>query len=125
VLRARQRPRRGPLAYRRSAAVLAAQINATAQPRPCFPRLATAGVTRVRDRSCSGAPRGPVIVPAEPMPGPPGGRVTSPTRRNRTRPVSRSSPVTSLRGRDSMIVAEDRTNVKEYIQRPVAIGAVQ
>ncbi len=35
----------------------------------------------------------PVIVPAGPMPRPPGSGVTSPARRNRTRPISRLSPV--------------------------------
>src|ERR1700722_3119090 len=34
----------------------------------------------------SGAPRGPVIMPAEAMPEPPGSKVTSPARRNRIRP---------------------------------------
>jgi hypothetical protein len=34
----------------------------------------------------SGAPRRPVIMPAEAMPGPPGSKVTSPARRNRIHP---------------------------------------
>jgi len=43
ALRARQRPQRRPLASRRSTAALATQMNATAQPRPCFLRLACGG----------------------------------------------------------------------------------
>jgi hypothetical protein len=41
----------------------------------------------------SEAPRRPVVMPADPMPGPPGSGVTSPARRNRTRPINRLSPV--------------------------------
>jgi len=88
---------RSPLASRRSTAALARQLNATAQPRPRF--------TRARGRRCyprrhsrlSEAPRAPVVMPAGSMPGPPGSGVTSPARRNRTRPIARLSPVDALR----------------------------
>ena len=59
--------------------------------------LHAAGVTRRTLSQSSEAPRGPVLVPAETMPEPPGSGVTSPARGNRTRPVNRPSPVTSLR----------------------------
>jgi hypothetical protein len=97
VPRARQRAERSPLAFRRSTAVLATQLNAMAQPRPCFLGLATAGVTLRSLSQSSGAPRAPVLMPEETMPGPPGSRVTSPARRHRTRPVRRPSPATPLR----------------------------
>ena len=84
--------RRG-LASRRSTAALAAQINATAQPRPRFLGRTAPGVSRQPLSQSSETPRAPVLVPAETMPGPPGSRVTSPTRRNRTRPTDRLSPV--------------------------------
>ena len=95
--RMRQRAHRSPLASRRSTAALARQLNATAQPRPRF--------TRARGRRCyprrhsrlSEAPRAPVVMPAGSMPGPPGSGVTSPARRNRTRPIARLSPVDALR----------------------------
>ena len=47
----------------------------------------------------SDAPRAPVVMPAGSMPGPPGSGVTSPARGNRTRPISRLSPVTPRRAR--------------------------
>jgi len=59
-----------------------------------------AGVTHTIERTHSDAPRAPVIMPAGSMPRPPGSGVTKPARRNRTRPISRLSPVTSLHGRD-------------------------
>ena len=60
--------------------------------------------------SClSGAPRAPVFVPAGTMPGPPGSRVTSPARRNRTRSIDRLSPATSLHGRADFSVTETET----------------
>jgi hypothetical protein len=52
-----------------------------------------AGVTHTIERTHSDAPRAPVIVPAGSMPRPPGSGVTNPARRNRTRPISRLSPV--------------------------------
>jgi hypothetical protein len=51
------------------------------------------GVTFAMNRGYSDAPRAPVIMPAGSMPGPPGSGVTSPARRNRTRPINRLSPV--------------------------------
>ena len=84
--------RRG-LASRRSTAALAAQINATAQPRPRFLGRTAPGVSRQPLSQSSETPRAPVLVPAETMPGPPGSGVTSPARRNRTRPTDRLSPV--------------------------------
>src|SRR5208282_322384 len=51
------------------------------------------GVTFAMARACSDAPRAPVIMPAGSMPKPPGSGVTSPARRNRTRPIARLSPV--------------------------------
>jgi len=69
------------------------RANAPTQPRPCFAR--TRGCRRYRHRQSrlSGAPRAPVVVPAGTMPKPPGSEVTSPARRNRTRPIQRLSPV--------------------------------
>jgi len=93
VLRMRQRSQRRPLAFRRSTAALAAQINATAQPRPRFARLS--GRRRYLrhkprlQRCTSRAGR----YAGGSMPGPPGSGVTSPARRNRTRPIARLSPV--------------------------------
>jgi hypothetical protein len=60
-------------------------------------RRENAGVTRIITSACSGAPRTPVVMPEGTIPGPPGSGVTSPARRNRTRPVSRPSPATPLR----------------------------
>jgi len=74
--------------------------------------LRAAGVSRRALSQSSEAPRRPVIMPADPMPGPPGSGVTSPARGNRSRPVSRLSPVTTLRGRDSAYVTGKETNVK-------------
>src|ERR1700733_12771191 len=53
-------------------------------------------------------------MPAGTMPGPPESEVTSPARRNRTRPVSRLSPATPLTGArfDGWDVTERETNVK-------------
>jgi hypothetical protein len=89
VLRARQRSHRRPLAFRRSTAALATQINAMAQPRPCFLGRTDVGRYPPPLSQSSEAPRGPVIMPADPMPRPPGSGVTSPARRNRTRSVFR------------------------------------
>jgi hypothetical protein len=102
----------GALASRRSTAVLAAQINATAQPRPRFAR--TGGHRRYphhrtrlqRCTSRAGHKAG------RSMPKPPGSGVTNPARRNRTRSVSRPSPVTSLRERDETMTFERRRKVK-------------
>jgi len=46
------------------------------------------------------------------MPGPPGSGVTSPARRNRTRPINRLSPVTPLDGQDVRLITEMGTIVK-------------
>jgi len=46
----------------------------------------------------SQAPDTPTVVSAGSLPGPPGSGVTSPARRNRSRPISRLSPVTPLMG---------------------------
>jgi hypothetical protein len=82
--------RRG-LASRRSTAALATQINAMAQSRPVSWDVRAAGITRSPLSQSSEAPRRPVIMPADAMPGPPGSGVTSPARRNRTRSTSRMS----------------------------------
>ena len=75
--RVRARPQRRTLASRRSTAVFAAQINATAKLRATFP-----GTCARQSAACcpnpAEAPRGPVIVPAEMMPEPPGDRVRIP-----------------------------------------------
>jgi hypothetical protein len=62
--------------------------------------LRTPGVTRRTLSQSSEAPRAPVIVPAELMPRPPGSVVTNRARGNRTRSVSRPSPVTPFTERD-------------------------
>jgi hypothetical protein len=93
VCSARKRPQRGPLASRRSTAALATQINAMAQPRPRFARNRMrrrylrfeSRLQRCTSRSGHSAGRS--------MPKPPGSGVTKPARRNRTRSVSRPSPV--------------------------------
>jgi hypothetical protein len=54
-------------------------------------------------------------MPADSIPGPPGSGVTSPARRNRTRPINRLPPVTSLDGRDFGNVTNTGTNVKAYV----------
>jgi hypothetical protein len=54
---------------------------------------AMAGIVRHALSQSSGAPRGPVVVPAEAMPGPPGSGVTSPARGNRACSINRPSPV--------------------------------
>jgi len=46
----------------------------------------------------SQAPGTPTLVSRGSIPGPPGSRVTSPARRNRSHPISRLSPVTPLKG---------------------------
>src|SRR5580692_5992938 len=72
-----------------------------------------AGVTRTTERSYSDAPRTPVIVPAGPMPGPPGSGVTKPARRNRTRSVSRYvSRPRPFDERDDTMTFERRCKVK-------------
>jgi hypothetical protein len=104
---ARHTPKRYRLTVLRARSPLGAPLRYL--PRKSMPRLGPGrasceregtGVTRTTERSYSDAPRAPVIVPAGPMPRPPGSEITSPARRNRTRPVSRPSPVTSLHGRD-------------------------
>jgi hypothetical protein len=90
-------------------------------PRKSMPRLSPGrasreregtGVTRTIDRAYSDAPRTPVIMPAGRCPEPPGSGVTKPARRNRTRSVSRPSPVTSLRERDETMTFERQRKVK-------------
>ncbi len=73
--------------------LLSQRPNAATQPRPCFAR--TRGCRRYprRQSRLSGAPRAPLVMPAGTMPKPPGSGVTSPARRNRTRPIHRLSPV--------------------------------
>ena len=105
VLRARS-PLGAPLA------VLAAQINATAQPRPRFARTGgyrcyphhRSRLQRCTSRTGHNAGRS--------MPKPPGSGVTKPARRNRTRSVSRPSPVTSLCERVHMMTFERQRKVK-------------
>jgi len=102
MLRARKRSQRGPLASRRSTAVLAAQINATAQPRPRFARnTMRRRYLRFESRSQRCTSRAGHSA-GRSMPKPPGSGVTNSARRNRTRSVSRPSPVTSLRERDAV-----------------------
>ena len=86
--------RDSPLASRRSTAALATQINAMAQPRPRFPRLAPrAGVTRrtlsqsQRCTSHAGHSAGRRDAQAARE------RGYKPRPRNRTRPIGRLSPV--------------------------------
>jgi hypothetical protein len=74
------------------------------------------GVTSAMHRGYSEAPRGPVVVPAEAMPEPPGSGVTSPARENRTRPVNRPSPVTSLKRASDADITEMVTNVKACLR---------
>jgi len=72
---------------------LSRRPNASTQPRPRFTRTRGCGRYPHRHSRLSGAPRAPVVMPAGTMPGPPGSGVTSPARRNRTRPINRLSPV--------------------------------
>ena len=102
--RARRRPQRGPLASRRSTAALVAATERFDSAQAVLHAIKT---RRHSLRFCSrlsGAPRAPVVVPAGPMPGPPGSGVTSPARRNRTRSINRLSPV------DDPEVSEIRRN---------------
>jgi len=64
----------------------------TAQPRPCFLGRATRGVTRDTLSQSSDAPRGPVVMPAEAMPGPPGAGLQAPPA-GTAPPIARLSPV--------------------------------
>jgi hypothetical protein len=114
MLKHPRRIRRG-LVSRRSTAALATQINAMAQPGPCFLGRAASGRYSPPLSQSSEAPRGPVVMPADAIPGPPGSGVTSPARRNRTRPINRLSPVTSLDGRDFGKVTNTGTNVKAAV----------
>ncbi len=72
---------------------LSQRANAATQPRPCFARPRGCRRYPRRQSHLSGAPRAPVVMPAGTIPGPPGSGVTSPARRNRTRPIHRLSPV--------------------------------
>ena len=72
---------------------LSQRPNALTQPRPRFTRTGGRGRYPHHQSRLSEAPRAPVVLPAGTIPGPPGSGVTSPARRNRTRPVSRLSPV--------------------------------
>ena len=67
--------------------------NASAQPRPRFARAGGRRRYPRRQSRLSGAPRAPIVVPEGTMPGPPGGEVTNPARRNRTRSTNRPPPV--------------------------------
>jgi hypothetical protein len=104
---------RSPLSAPR--AVLAAQINATAQPRPRFVR--TGGYGRYphhrtllqRFTSRTGHSAGRSDARAAP------GGVTSPARRNRPRPMSRPSPVTFLHGRVETMTFERERKVKRLL----------
>jgi hypothetical protein len=69
------------------------RANAPAQPRPRFTRSRGCWRNPHRRSRLSQAPGAPVVMPEESMPGPPGGGVTSPARRNRTRSIQRLSPV--------------------------------
>jgi hypothetical protein len=102
VLRARKRATSPDVAIRKCCGrarlsalrkrLLPRRPNALTQPRPRFTR--TNGCRRYphhRPR-LSDAPRTPVVVPEGTMPRPPGSGITSPARRNRTRPVFRSVP---------------------------------
>ena len=73
--------------------LLSQRPNAATQPRPCFTRPRGRRRYPRRPPRLSEAPRAPVVMPTGTMPGPPGGGVTSPARRNRTRPIQRLSPV--------------------------------
>ncbi len=84
---------RSPLAFRRSAAALVAATERFDSAQAVLHAMKCEGVTFAFGSRLSGAPRAPVIVPAGTMPGPPEGGVTSPARRNRTRPIQRLSPV--------------------------------
>ena len=72
---------------------LSQRANAATQPRPCFARPRGRRRYPRRQSRLSQAPGAPVIMPAGTMPKPPGSGVTSPARRNRTRPIHRLSPV--------------------------------
>ncbi len=91
--RTRQRAYRSPLAFRRSAAALVAATERSDSAQAVLHAMKCEGVTFAFGSRLSGAPRAPVVVPAGTMPGPPGSGVTSPARRNRTRPIQRLSPV--------------------------------
>ena len=82
------------------------RANAPAQPRPCFTRSRGCRRYPHRQSRLSQTPGAPVVMPAGiavctdancvhlfAMPEPPGSGVTSPARRNRTRPIQRLSPV--------------------------------
>jgi len=77
--------------------------------------LRKSGITRHPLSQSSEAPRRPVVMRPTRCPGPPGSAVTSPARGNRTRPVSRLSPVTTLRGRDWLYVTKTGTIVKKIV----------
>jgi hypothetical protein len=103
----------GALASRRSTAALATQINAMAQPRPCFLGRAKRGHYPRPLSQSSEAPRRPVVMPADPMPGPPENGVTSPARRNRTRPISGCRRRRPLVSETKRYVTYMVTNVKD------------
>jgi hypothetical protein len=67
------------------------------------PRVTRAGGPGVTDHPSrlSQAPGTPTLVSRGSIPGPPGSRVTSPARRNRSHPISRLSPVDAPQGRDN------------------------
>src|SRR5208282_3211729 len=61
------------------------------------------------------APRGPVLLPVDRCPGPPGCGVTNPARRRRTCSIRRLSPVTSLDEQDLPLVPDLGTDVKKKV----------
>ena len=77
--------------------LLSQRPNALTQPRPRFAPTRGRRHYPRRHSRLSEAPRAPVLMPEGTIPGPPGSRVTSPARRNRTRSIVRLSPATSLR----------------------------
>jgi hypothetical protein len=84
---------RGALAFRRFAAALVAATERVDSAQAVLHAMKCDGVTFAFGSRLSQAPGAPVVMPAETMPEPPGSGVTSPARRNRTRPIHRLSPV--------------------------------
>ena len=106
--------------------LLSERPNAPTQPRPCFTR--TRGRRRYprRQSRLSGAPRAPGVIPAGTMPKPPESGVTSPARRNRTRPIQRLSPVDVPEvGEIRMIVAQTGTDVNGNVTRHKTTGVAR
>jgi len=83
----------GALASRRSTAALAEATERFGSAQAALHAHQRTGRYPRHYARLSGAPRAPVVMPEGTMPGPPGSGVTSPARRNRTRPIQRLSPV--------------------------------